>query len=267
MSDNVFDKLDALLKKHAANEPEIPVLTDLVQPPRIDLNAIPVLTEEITARDFTAPMELELDLIPEPMRIDPAIKQAEAETVLAQLNAVEAELQAEVDARIAQVQNEATPALELEPAPAPEPEPEPMEGAPEIPKEIPQEVRPALPLDSPPFSMEIPLHAKYVPLPHTVMEIPVLAADTQTAPLALSDEALRSIATLIEIEVARLLKDSLRQTLSAELSGMLNITLDKALSSMLDQHMMMLEETVRSTIADEFQKQLAPFKRPPPNKS
>ena len=252
MSDNVFDKLDALLKKHAANEPEIPVLTDLVQPPRIDLNAIPVLTEEITARDFTAPMELELDLIPEPMRIDPAIKQAEAETVLAQLNAVEAELQAEVDARIAQVQNEATPALE------------PIDMAPEIPKEIPQEVRPALPLDSPPFSMEIPLHAKYVPLPHTVMEIPVLAADTQTAPLALSDEALRSIATLIETEVARLLKDSLRQTLSAELSGMLNITLDKALSSMLDQHMMMLEETVRSTIADEFQKQLAPFKRQTP---
>ena len=250
MSDNVFDKLDALLKKHAANEPEIPVLTDLVEPPRIDLNAIPVLTEEITARDFTAPMELELDLIPEPMRIDPAIKQAEAEIVLAQLNAVEAELQAEVDARIAQVQNEATP--------------EPMDGAPEIPKEIPQEVRPALPLDSPPFSMEIPLHAKYVPLPHTVMEIPVLAADTQTAPLALSDEALRSIATLIETEVARLLKDSLRQTLSEELSGMLNITLDKALSSMLDQHMMMLEETVRSTIADEFQKQLAPFKRQTP---
>lgn len=254
MSDNVFDKLDALLKKHAANEPEIPVLTDLVEPPRIDLNAIPVLTEEITARAFTAPMELELDLIPEPMRIDPAIKQAEAEIVLAQLNAVEAELQAEVDARIAQVQNETTPAPGLEP----------MDGAPEIPKEIPQEVRPALPLDSPPFSMEIPLHAKYVPLPHTVMETPVLAADTQTAPLALSDEALRSIATLIETEVARLLKDSLRQTLSAELSGMLNITLDKALSSMLDQHMMMLEETVRSTIADEFQKQLAPFKRQTP---
>ena len=112
--------------------------------------------------------------------------------------------------------------------------------------------------------MEIPLHAKYVPLPHIIVETPVLAAATQTAPLALSEEALRSIATLIETEVARLLKDSLRQTLSAELSGILNITLDKALSSMLDQHIMMLEETVRSTIADEFQKQLAPFKRQTP---
>ena len=52
MSDDVFDKLDALLKKHAANEPEIPVLTDLVEPPSVDLNAIPVLTEEITAEPF-----------------------------------------------------------------------------------------------------------------------------------------------------------------------------------------------------------------------
>ena len=98
----------------------------------------------------------------------------------------------------------------------------------------------------------------------SITETPVVAAAPQTAPLALSEEASRSIATLIETEVARLLKDSLRQTLSAELSGILNITLDKALSSMLDQHMMMLEETVRSTIADELKKQLAPFKRPPP---
>ena len=103
MSEDVFDKLDALLKKHAANEPEIPVLTDLVEPPRVDLNAIPVLTEEITIDPFAPPLELELDLIPEPVRIDPAHKQAETEAVLAQLNAMEAEVQAEVDARIAQV--------------------------------------------------------------------------------------------------------------------------------------------------------------------
>ena len=75
------------------------------------------------------------------------------------------------------------------------------------------------------------------------------------------------IAALIEADVARILKQSLRQTLSEELGGILNLTLDKALSSMLDQHMMMLEETVRSTIADELQKQLAPFKRPPQSKT
>ena len=228
MSDDVFDKLDALLKKHAANEPEIPVLTDLVEPPSVDLNAIPILTEEVSAGPFAAPLELELDLVPEPMRFDPALKQAETEAVLAQLNVIEAEVQAEVDARIAQVQTE----------PAPEPHPE--------------------------FSIEIPPGAEYVALPPTEIEISTLIADTHILPPALPEEALRSIAALTEADVARILKQSLHQILSEELGGILNLTLDKALSSMLDQHMMMIEETVRSTIADELKKQLAPFKRPTP---
>ncbi len=233
MSDDVFDKLDALLKKHAANEPEIPVLTDLVEPPSVDLNAIPVLTEEINADPFAPPLELELDLIPEPVRIDPVLKQAETEAVLAQLDAMEAEVQAEVDARIAQVQTEPAPAV----------------------------TEPESHIE---FSIEIPPDAEYVALPPTEIEIPALIADTQFLPPALPDETLRSIAALIETDVARILKESLHQTLSEELGGILNLTLDKALSSMLDQHMMMIEETVRSTIADELKKQLAPFKRPPP---
>jgi len=233
MSDDVFDKLDALLKKHAANEPEIPVLTDLVEPPSVDLNAIPVLTEEINADPFAPPLELELDLIPEPVRIDPVLKQAETEAVLAQLDAMEAEVQAEVDARIAQVQTEPAPSV----------------------------TEPESHIE---FSIEIPPDAEYVALPPTEIEIPALIADTQFLPPALPDETLRSIAALIETDVARILKESLHQTLSEELGGILNLTLDKALSSMLDQHMMMIEETVRSTIADELKKQLAPFKRPPP---
>lgn len=237
MSDDVFDKLDALLKKHAANEPEIPVLTDLVEPPSVDLNAIPILTEEVGAGPFAAPLELELDLVPEPMRIDPALKQAETEAVLAQLNVIEAEVQAEVDARIAQVQTEPAPAT-------------------------------AAPESHPEYSIEIPPGAEYVALPPSEIEIPTLIADTQILPPALPEEALRSIAALTEADVARILKQSLHQILSEELGGILNLTLDKALSSMLDQHMMMIEETVRSTIADELKKQLAPFKRPPPiNKS
>lgn len=231
MSDDVFDKLDALLKKHAANEPDIPVLTDLVEPPSVDLNAIPVLTEEIPVARGTAPVEIELDLIPEPVRIDPALKQTQAEAVLAQLDAVEAEVQAEVDAREFQVQTE------------PETDSQPE------------------------FSIEIPPNAEYVALPRNETEIPTLIADTQMPLPALPEEALRSIAALIEADVARILKQSLHQTLSEELGGILNLTLDKALSSLLDQHMMMLEETVRSTIADELQKQLAPFKRPPPPKA
>lgn len=238
MSDDVFDKLNALFKKHAANEPEIPVLTDIVEPPSVDLNAIPVLTEEITADPFAAPLELELelDLIPEPMQIDPALKQAETKAVLAQLDAMEAEVQAEVDARIAQVQTEPAPAT--------------ME-----------------PESHPAFSIEIPPGAEYVALPPTEIESSTLIADTQILPPALPEEALRSIAALIEADVARILKQSLHQILSEELGGILNLTLDKALSSMLDQHMMMIEETVRSTIADELKKQLAPFKRPPQPKT
>ncbi|MBT9614213.1 MAG: hypothetical protein IV108_13200 [Burkholderiales bacterium] len=241
MSDDVFDKLDALLKKHAANEPEIPVLTDLVEPPSVDLNAIPVLTEEIAADPFATPLAVELDLIPEPIHIDPVLKQVETEAVLARLDAMEAEVQAEVDARIAQVQTEPASA-----ATTPEPHPE--------------------------FSIEIPPDAVYVALPQTEIEeaAPVVApaAPPPVMSPTLSDETLQRIAALIETDVARILKESLHQTLSEELGGILNLTLDKALSSMLDQHMMMLEETVRSTIADEFKKQLAPFKRPPPpNKS
>ena len=53
-------------------------------------------------------------------------------------------------------------------------------------------------------------------------------------------------------------------SISEELSGMLNSSLDKALSSMLDQFMIHIEDVVRTSIADELQKQLAPFKRPVP---
>ena len=243
MSDDVLAKLDALLRKHAANEPEIPVLTDLVEPPHIDLKAIPVLTEEITIDPFAPSFELELDLIPEPVRIDPAHKQAETEAVLAQLNAMEAEVQAEVDARIAQVQTEPAPRSDL--------------AAHEKPPKLPPAARAG-------FSIEIPPGAQYVLLPHAEMEMPLLIADTQILPPPLPDEALRSIATMIEADVARILQDSLRQTLSEELRGMLHVSLDKVLSSMLDQHMLIIEETVRSTIADEFKKQIAPFKRQPP---
>ena len=229
MSDDVFDKLDALLKKHAANEPEIPVLTDLVQPPRVDLNVIPILHDEITADPFAAPLDIELDLTADPTDIDPT------EAVLAQIETVKAEVQTEVDLRIDQIQSAPTPAS-------------------------------IAPESRPKFSIEIPHDAKYVALPHT--KIPVAAPALQpTLPLTLPDDTLQRIAALIETDVARILKDSLRQTLSEELNGILNITLDKALSSMLDQHMMMIEETVRATIADEFRKQLAPFKRQTPPKT
>ena len=221
--EDVLDKLDALLKKYVASEPDIPVLTDILGQPLVDLNLVPVLTEEI---DFTSPAlpatPIELDLVHKPVPENPAAQHAETETMLARLEAVEAEVQADVDARIAKVQAVPKPAL----------------------------------------SIEISPDARYVALPLTP------AAEPVSAPTLLPDETVKKIAALIEADVARILKTSLHQTLSEELSGMLSSSLDKALSSMLDQFMIHIEDVVRTSIADELQKQLAPFRRPPPaNKS
>lgn len=254
--EDVLNKLDALLKKHAPSEPEIPVLTDLVEQPLVDLEAIPVLTDEIAlevspvtaevappapAPSIVAPHEIvepetpiELDLVhesflqvpaPQPM---PAPAVPEAESVLARLEAVEAEVQAEIEARIAQTQ--------------------------------------AVP--SAPPSIEIPQEVQYVPLtpaptPQAVIEPTAVAAPvTIAAPTQLPEETVMQIASLIEADVARMIKNNLHQTLAEELPGMLNSALDKALSSMLEQFMVTMEDVVRSAIADELKKQLAPFKRP-----
>jgi hypothetical protein len=254
--EDVLNKLDALLKKHAPSEPEIPVLTDLVEQPLVDLEAIPVLTDEIaldlspvaaevtpaqpsptpassvaTQHEIMEPeTPIELDLVhesflhapaPQPAPVPPA---PEAESVLARLEAVEAEVQAEIEARIAQVQAASS----------------------------------KLP------SIDIPQEARYVQLPSTPAPTPQPAAApaTLSAPTQIPEETVLRIATLIEADVARMIKNNLHQTLSEELPGMLNSALDKALSSMLEQFMVHMEDVVRSAIADELKKQLAPFKRP-----
>jgi len=254
--EDVLNKLDALLKKHAPSEPEIPVLTDLVEQPLVDLEAIPVLTDEI-ALDLNpvaaaaapeptpaslpvAPSEItepetpiELDLVHEsfqhapPPQSMPAPPAPGPESVLARLEAVEAEVQAEIEARIAQTQ--------------------------------------AVP--STPPAIEISPEAQYIPLtsapaPEPTPPTPIAAPIPTAAPAQLPEETVRQIAALIEADIARMIKNNLHQTLAEELPGMLNSALDKALSSMLEQFMMHMEEVVRSAIADELKKQLAPFKRP-----
>ncbi len=219
--EDVLDKLDALLKKHVASEPDIPVLTDILGPPLVDLDIIPVLTEEI---DFTSTlpptMPIELDLVHKPVPEEPAKQHAETEAILARLEAVEAEVQADVDARIARVQ--APPAA--------------------------------------PPSIEIPQHARYVALPITApIEPPPAVVNVPP------DETVKKIAAMLEADVARILRTSLHQTLSEELSGMLNSALDKALSSMLEQFMIHIEDVVRTSIADEVQKQLAPLRSSAPS--
>lgn len=263
--EDVLNKLDALLKRHAPSEPDIPVLTDLIEQPRVDLDAIPVLTEEIHL-DFAAPphpeinrvapedapqaptqiqvvtaldmqseppaIPIELDLVHESVSEIVQPEPDGPESVLARLEAVEAEVQAEIEARISQTRS------------AP----------------------------STPPSIEIPPGAHYIPLPAALVPEPAaltLPQEPPPAPLAahLPEDTAKQIAALIEVDIARLIKNNLNQALAEDLPGMLNSALDKALSSMLEQFMLHMEEVVRQSIADELQKQLAPFKRPvPPSK-
>lgn len=235
--EDVLNKLDALLNKHAPSAPDIPVLTDLVDQPRIDLDVIPVLTEEVNIAAAPKPEDtpaatvqhlpppappINLDLVPA-STIETEPLEADAPTsVLARLEAVEAEVQAEIDARIAQTQS--TPIA--------------------------------------PPSIEIPQDAPYIPLSPALDEprVPNIATH-------LPQEAAQQIATLIEADIARLIQNNLNQALAENLPSLLNNALDKALSSMLEQFMLHIEEVVRQSIADELKKQLAPFKRPaPPSK-
>ncbi len=213
--DDVLHKLDALFKKHADAAPDIPVLTDFVSDAELDLDAIPVLTEEVPplnpASVLHAP-EIELELVPEPIRADPVLRQAETSAMLARLAAVEAEVQADVDARIAKA----------------------------------QAARKVVP------SIEIPEDASYVRLPPATA-IPAAAPAIQNV-AAVSEAQAKQIADLIQAEISRNLKASLHSTLAEELDGMLNSALDKAVSSMLEQFMVHMEETVRAAIIDELRK-------------
>lgn len=225
--DDVFEKFDALVNKHTRVEPDFPVLTDVIEPPRIDLDAIPVLTEEI---DLDTPSEIELELVPEPAPIDALMKHVQTQQVLEKLDVAEAEIQAEVEARIQR-------SLKL----------------PETPHEAPM---PAL--------MEIPQGAAYLPVMDTVATSATQVVSPTAAPSALNEDTAREIAALLEGEISRMVKTALQQALAQELPKMMNAHLDKALSSMLDQHIMMLQETVRGCVADEFAKQIAPFRKQPP---
>jgi len=246
--EDVLNKMDALLKKHHATEPDIPVLTDIVEHPRIDLDAIPVLTEEVdlVAEAYQAPpvtpaattfpqvVSIEQELIehvPQPaIELDlvhpsgvgmPA--PSDANSVLQRLEAVEAEVQAEIEARISQTQS-----------------------APNL--------RPTI---------EVPQGAQFISL-STAVAVEPSPPVKPTEPASLPEDLVKQVAAMIEADVGRIIKKQLHQSLDEELSDMLAHALDKALSSMLEQFMVHMEEVVRNSIADELKKQLAPFKRPAP---
>jgi hypothetical protein len=231
--DDVLGKLDALMKRHQpASEADIPVLTDVVAPSELDLDAIPMLTEEVGA--------------------EPAEERAVVEE-LPDLAAGEAPLP-ELEAL------EFTP-----PEPEREPEPEPeefphLEIAPAAQPSAP----PTLEFEMPPGARYVSLEAQKAPAPEAPLPAPVLQAVAPQAlpPQALSEETIQHIADIIKDDVAKVLDTQLQQALAQQLQSSLHVALDRALSSMLDQFIATIEEVVRSSIADELQKQLAPFKRP-----
>lgn len=259
--EDVLNKMDALLKKHHATEPDIPVLTDIVEHPRVDLDAIPILTEEVdlVAKAYQAPfvapgaasphaveepapaplpaeplLDIALDLVHPSMAN--ASRHTDTNSVLQRLEAVEAEVQAEIDARIGRTQS--------------------------APKQR--------------ASIEVPPDARFISLatvlpdePAEIVKTPPETPSAPTpppggAPTQLPEDLVKHVAAMIEADVGRIIKKQLHQSLDEELSGMLKQALDKALSSMLEQFMVHLEEVVRNSIADELKKQLAPFKRPTP---
>lgn len=240
--DDVLHKLDALFKKHADSAPEIPVLTDLIEEPRLNLDVIPMLTEEVPPLNPASVLhgpEIELDLVPEPLRRDPLRHKAETDAMLARLAAVEAEVQADVEARIAKSRAVAHAQA----------------------------------------SIEIPRDAAYIALERDFPASDMLIADTKMPPAAaplpasspsglsaengvLSDAGAQKIAAILQTEIGHMLKASLHQTLAEELDGMLMSALDRAVSSMLEQFMVHMEEVVRATIVQEVSKQLLTLRKP-----
>jgi hypothetical protein len=217
--ENVLDKLDALMKRHQpAADTDVPVLTDVVAPPEIDLDAIPMLTEEVAAESTPAPTEV------------PQLRELEAPD-------------------FTPPELEVTPLEIIEEPASAVPEPEPAESS------------------LPTLEFEMPPGTRYIDLTPAVEEPAAIAAEpappSPTPALhALSEETIQLIADTIKDDVAKVLDTQLQQALAQQLQSSLHVALDRALSSMLDQFIATIEEVVRVSIADELQKQLAPFKPP-----
>ena len=220
--DDLLGKLDALMKRHRP-EVDVPVLTDIVVPSPLDLDAIPVLTEEVSHPDEPAPEdtppfpELLPDLPPESL---PLVSSAPTS---------------------AEAQPAAPPPGEAPPSPPPVLE-----------FEIPPEAR-YVRLDdltpTPPAGESSPPAVQAQP-PAPALHV-------------LSEETIQLIADTIKADVAKILDAQLQQALAQQLQASLHLALDRALASMLDQFMIHMEEVVRLSIASELQKQLGRSESPP----
>jgi hypothetical protein len=124
------------------------------------------------------------------------------------------------------------------------------------------------------LEFEVPPEARYVFLSPSTEETPTTlppAPEPALAPAAavttpeihaLSEETIQLIADTIKGDVARILDIQLQQALAQQLQNSLHVALDRALSSMLDQFVIHIEEVVKVSIASELKKQLDELPRP-----
>lgn len=240
-ADDVLGKLDALLKRHQApSEPDIPVLTEVVVPSPLDLEAIPILTEEVIEYQLppgeaSSPAGEGAPEEPPFPELLPAVP-AEA-SAPAPLPVLEFELPA--DARwVSLVETGAAPATEV---PA---ETVPAETVPAAPAPAPEPGAPIAPGAGSPAAVERPPG-----------EVPA------AVPSVLSQETIQLIADTIKADVAKILDEQLQQALAQQLQTSLHVALDRALASMLDQFVIHIEEVVRVSIASELEKQLEQLRK------
>lgn len=227
--DDVLGKLDALLKRHQAPaEPDIPVLTEVVVPSPLDLEAIPILTEEVVE-----------DQLPTGEASSPAGEGAPEEPPFPELLP---EVPAEANAPAS------PPVLEFElPADARWVSLVETGAAPVT--EAPDETVPAAAAPAPEPGAPIAPGAGSLA---AVGRPPAESA----VPSVLSQETIQLIAETIKADVAKILDAQLKQALAEQLQTSLHVALDRALASMLDQFVIHIEEVVKVSIASELEKQL-----------
>ena len=224
---DIFEKMDALVRKHHPT-PAQPV-TDAASPVKPASANIPTLTDIIP--DPSLDSELEQDLIPlltESIQVPQAL-------------ATESGLELDLDPYFTITAPEPlqSPALEV------------------IEKFVPPEA--SAQADAIAFpKLEEPLFTEIVELNATPPAAPVTEVQQDTIPAAplLSAEALTQFSDALSEQLMRALDQRLQQAVDKKIAPQLAQTVDKALSSMLDQFSVNIEDMVRESIAQELQRQL-----------
>lgn len=224
---DIFEKMDALVRKHhpAATQPAMTT----APPVRPAAAGIPTLTEIIP--ELTLDADPELDLIP---LLTEAIHPPQAQPVVS-----EVEVELDLD-----------PFFSIS---APEPLLPEAELSGEQPPEIVSEKSgiPSFP------KSEGPLFTEIIEL-DAAAKAPLDEVQQETVPAAavLSTEALAQFSDALSEQLMRALDQRLQQAVDKKIAPQIAQTVDKALSSMLDQFSVNIEFMVREAIAQELQRQL-----------